>query len=58
MEDKGDGFDVFAIPDFWKSSSWLDASLRDLQQDPFFALDVTSTYFVVEIDLQAIPFDF
>jgi hypothetical protein len=33
---------VFAIPDFWKSSTWLEHSTDEGRQGTVFALDVNS----------------
>ena len=40
MMDKGeDVADVFAIPDFWKPSNWLDGPLRNINDgNPFFKI--------------------
>lgn len=33
---------VFAIPDFWKSSTWLETPTEDGREGSVFALDVNS----------------
>jgi hypothetical protein len=38
--------DVFATPDFWKASTWLDARSSDTKHTPFFTLDVDSMCYV------------
>lgn len=43
MNGDDDISDVFAIPDFWKRSTWLDSPSVQLK-DHFFALDVHSMY--------------
>lgn len=37
---RGGDSDVFAIPDFWKSSTWLDTAVVELQSEGMFSLDV------------------
>jgi hypothetical protein len=44
MDETDDVSDVFAIPDFWKSSTWLDSSAINLQPGGIFAVDVNSTF--------------
>jgi hypothetical protein len=43
MEERGASSDIFAIPDFWKSSRWLDTAVAELQAEGMFSVDVNST---------------
>lgn len=44
MANDEDLSDLFAIPDFWRPSNWLDQSINDInKQNPLFTFDASST---------------